>query len=95
MFDDLIRLDRLGFLEDLVGNAFGCGSAVRDIILDTEIVVRASGVVRGSEKDATVCLVFTNDVGGSRGRKDGVLADDEFGDTIGRADLQDGLDGLR
>ena len=48
----------------------------------------------GREENATVGLVLADNVGSGRGREDCVLADDELGHTVGRADLKDDLDGL-
>ena len=46
----------------------------------------------GSEEDTAVRLVLADDVrGGGRG-EDGILADDELGNAVGRANLQDSLD---
>ena len=36
-------------------------------------------------------FVFTNDVRCSWGGKDGILSNDEFGNTVGRTDLENGL----
>lgn len=94
-FNDLVAGDRLRLLKDLVGDILRSRTAVRDVVLDAEIRVRASGVVAGGEKDTAIRLVLADDVGSSGSREDGVLADDELGDTVRRADLQDGLDGLR
>ena len=48
----------------------------------------------GSEEDAAIGLVLADDVrGGGRG-EDGILANDELGNAVGRADLENGLDGF-
>ena len=38
--EDLVRLDRLGLLEDLLRNAFGRRATVLDVVLDTEVFGR-------------------------------------------------------
>lgn len=80
--NDLVAGDRLRLLKDLVGDILRSRTAVRDVVLDTEIRVRASGVVAGGEKNTAVRLVLADDVGSGGGREDGVLANDELGDTV-------------
>lgn len=94
MLDDLVGRDRLCLLIDLVSDVLWGGSTVRDIVFDTEVGIRASRVVRGSKEDTSICLVLADDVRRGGGREDRVLADDESSNTVGRADLKDGLDGL-
>lgn len=92
--DGLVASDRLRLFKNLVGHALWCRTTVRDIVFDTEIIVGTSRIVTSSEEDTTVSLILADDVRGRRGGKDGILADDELGDTIGRTDLQDSLHGF-
>ena len=48
----------------------------------------------GGEQDTAVRLVLSDDVGSSRGRKNGVLSNDELRHTVGRTYPQDRLDGF-
>ncbi len=93
--NDLVAGDSLRLFEDLVRDILRSRPAVRDVVLDTEIRVGSSRVVTGSKKNTTVRLVLADDVRGSGGREDGVLADDELRNTVSRTDLQNCLDGLR
>lgn len=94
VLNDLVGRDRLCLLIDLVGDVLWGGPTVRDIVFDTEVGIGASRVVRGSEEDTAIRLVLADDVRRGGGREDRVLADDESSNTVGRADLKDGLDGL-
>lgn len=82
MFDNLVDADGLGLLIDLIRDVFRSWSTVRDVVLDTEIVVGSTGVVTGGEEDTAVGLVLPDDVGSSRGGEDTVLSDDQFRNTI-------------
>lgn len=94
LLDDEVLRDVLRSLKHLVRHALGSGTTVRHVVLDTEVVVGASGVVAGGQEDTTVCLVLPDDVGGSGSGQDRVLSDDEPGDTIRRPNLEDDLHGL-
>jgi hypothetical protein len=50
--------------------------------------------VRGGEEDTSVGLVRPDDVRDGRGGEDGVVSDDELGDTVSGGETDDGLDGL-
>ena len=92
--DDLVGRDRLRLLKDLVRHVLWGWTTVRDVVFDTKIRVGASRVVRGGKEDTTIGLVLANNVRCSGGGEDRVLANDELSDTIGRTDLEDGLNGL-
>jgi hypothetical protein len=61
-FYDFVRCDRLGPFVNLVRDVLGCWTAVRDVVFDTEIIVRPSRVVTCSQKDAAIGLVLSDDV---------------------------------
>lgn len=67
---------------------------VSRVELDAKVVVRSSRVVRSGQEDTTVGLVGSDDVRGSRGREDRVVADDELGDTVTGGEADDGLASL-
>lgn len=48
----------------------------------------------GGEEDASVRLVLADHVGCGGSRENGVVSDDELGDTVGRADSENSLHGL-
>lgn len=49
----------------------------------------------GSQKNTTSGLAKADDMAGSRGRQDTILADEELLDTVGGTDLGNQLDNLR
>jgi hypothetical protein len=93
-FQNLVLCQSLRPLKDRLRHALGCGTTVGHIVLDTKVVVRATGVMACGEQDTTVSLVFPNDIGRGGGREDTVLADDELRHTVGCANLADRLDHL-
>jgi hypothetical protein len=92
--ENLVLGDGLSFLEDFVGDVLRSGATVRHVVLDTEVVVRSTRVVRCRKKDTTIGLVLPDDVGRGGSRKDPVGADDKLGHTVRGGDLDDSLDGL-
>jgi len=50
--------------------------------------------VGSGEKDTSVGLVGPDDVGDGRSGEDGIVSDDEFGDSVSSRETDDGLDGL-
>ena len=93
--DDLVPLDGLCDLVNLVRYTFRRGTTVRYVVLDSKVIIGSSGIVAGSEQDAAVRLVFANDIGCRRRRKNRILSNDELLHTVCRPDLQDSLNGLR
>ena len=93
-FDELILGDGLGLLEDLVGNTLGSGATVRHVILDAEVVVWSTRVMRGGEEDTTIGLVLPDDIRRGGSRENTVGADDELGHIVRGGDLDNDLDGL-
>ncbi len=57
--------------------------------------VRTTRVVAGGEQDTTSCLAEADDMAGSRGGQDTVLADEELLDAVGSANLGNQLDDFR
>lgn len=49
----------------------------------------------GSKQDPTGSFVLSDDIGCCGSGKNGILSDDEFGDTVCRPDFQDRLYGFR
>jgi hypothetical protein len=92
--EGLVRTDRLSLLVDLVRHALRSGSTILDVVLDTKVVIRSTGVVASSEKDTAVGLVLADDVRARGGREKAVLTDDEGLDTVGGADAKDRLNRL-
>lgn len=60
--------------------------------MDSELTTR---VVASSQKDTSGSLAQTDDMTGSRGGKNAILADDELLDTVGSTNLGNKLDNLR
>ena len=85
--DDLVCRDGLRLLVNGVRDALGCGTTVRHVVLDTEVGIGTSGIVGGSEEDAAIGLVLTDDVRGGRCGEDSVLTDDELSNAVGGANL--------
>jgi hypothetical protein len=93
-FEGLVRTDRLSLLVDLVRHALRSGSTILDVVLDTKVVIRSTGVVASSEKDTAVGLVLADDVRARGGREKTVLTNDEGLNTVGGADAKDRLNRL-
>jgi hypothetical protein len=89
--EGLVRTDRLSLLVDLVRHALRSGSTILDVVLDTKVIIRSTGVVASSEKDAAVGLVLADDVRARGGGEETVLTDDECLDTVSSADAEDRL----
>ena len=92
--ENLVLGDGLGLLKDFVGDVLRSGTTVGYIVLDTEVVVWSTGVVRRRKKDTTIGLVLPDDVRRGGSRKDPVSADDKLGHAVRGSDLDDNLDGL-
>ena len=92
--ENLVLCDGLGLLKYFVGDVLGSGATVRYIVLDTEVVVWSTGVVRRCKKDTTIGLVLPDDVRRGGSRKDPVSADDKLVHAVRGGDLDDNLDGL-
>jgi hypothetical protein len=88
---DLVGCDGLGGLVDLVGDAFRCRCTVCEVVLDTEVLVGASGIVASSQQDTTSGLAYADDVASSWCAEDAILADQQLLDTVGGTDLGDQL----
>ena len=87
----LVLLDLRGDFVDLVGNILGGRSTVGSVELDTEIVVRSTWVVRGSEEDTTVGLVGSDQGRNGWGGEDSVLANNDVLDTVTGSETEDDL----
>ena len=81
--------DSLCALKDSIGDALWGRPSILDVVLDTKVCVRTTGVVASSEENAASGLAQTNQVRGSRGRQNTILTDDELCDTIARRDTND------
>ena len=81
--------DGLCALEDGIGYALWSRSTILNVVLDTKVGVRTTGVVTSSEENAASGLAQTNQVRGSRGRQNTVLTDDELCDTIACRETND------
>jgi len=92
--DELVLLDGLGDLVDRVGHSLRRRSTVLHVVLDSEVGVGSSGVVRGSEEDTTGSLAVTDDMRDGGGGEDAVLSDDELRDAVTGGELDDLLDDL-
>jgi hypothetical protein len=92
--DNFVTRDRLGFLKDNVCNVLWSGSTIRDIVLDTKVVVGASRIVAGSQKNASSGFVLANYIRGSGCGQDAILSDNKLGDAVGRTNPKDDLDSL-
>lgn len=92
-FENLVGRDRLCDIVDLVSDVLRSRSAIRHVVLDSEIVVGATRVMARSEQDTAGRLVLANDIRGSGGREDTILANEEFRDAVGGGDAQDDVHG--
>lgn len=74
-----------------------CDLALAEAIAESKELhaVLTTGVVAGSQQNATGGLPYTDKITGSGGAQDAVLADKELLDAISGTDLSDLLDGLR
>lgn len=91
---DLVRGDGLGLLEHLVGDTLGRGSTVGQVVLDSKVLGGTAGVVAGGEEDTTGGLPDADQVAGSGGGHDAILADEELLHAVGRSDLCNDLGDL-
>ncbi len=57
-------VNRLGAGIDGIGDGFGCGAAVGDVVLDAEILVRPAGIVAGRQDQPAAGAIFADDVAG-------------------------------
>jgi hypothetical protein len=92
--DNLIPLDSLRDLIYLVRYIFRCGSAVRNVVFYSEVVIGASRIVARSEQDTTIRLVFADYIRCSRCRKNRIFPDNQLLHPVCRSDPQDSLNGL-
>lgn len=68
-FKYFIRFDGLGLFINLVRNAFGCWSSVRDVVFDPEVGVGTTRVVASSQKNSACSLILPDDIGGGGSRQ--------------------------
>ena len=80
-------------LIDRLGHLLGRRAAVRAVVLDAEVAVRAAGIVAGREDDAAERLVLADHGGGRGRRQQPALADQDAAEAVGGGHLEDGLDG--
>ena len=92
--NDLVLGDSLGDLVDPVGDFLWCGSTVGNVELDTEIVVRSTGVMTCREQDTTVGLFASDQGRNGRSREDGILTEDNVLNAITSRDSEDLLHSL-
>ena len=86
--------DRPASREHGVGQLLGRRPAVRRVVLDAEILVRAARIVAGRQDDAAEGAALADDMRGGRRRKDAALPDDDLAEAIGGSHADDGLDHL-
>ena len=89
--NNVVRANGLGPLENFIRNRLGSGPAIRDVVFDTEVIIRSSRVVRSGQQYATIGLVLPDDVRRCWSGQDRILSDDELLDTIARSEFDDGL----
>ncbi|KAH3672144.1 hypothetical protein WICPIJ_010138 [Wickerhamomyces pijperi] len=86
-------MDSKGKFNSSTKMALPSWATVGQVVLDPQIVLWATRVVRGSENDPTSDMaVRSDDVRSSRGRQKTILANNELLNTIGSTDLSDQLD---
>ena len=90
----VVNLDLLGQIVNPVGHLLGGRTSVIAVELDSEIVLRSTGVMRRSEQDSTIRLSRSDHGGCCGGREDGVLSYDKGGDTVTGGNPDDLLDGF-
>lgn len=72
---NLVRCDGLGCLVNFVGDAFGRRRTVGEVVFDAKVFLGTSWVVTGRQQDTTCSLSYPDDVAGSWGAEDAILAD--------------------
>ena len=77
---------------DPVGDLLGCGSTIRDVELDTKIVIGSTGVMARSQQDTTIGLLLPDQSRDSGGREDRVLSENNVLDSITGRKLENDLD---
>jgi hypothetical protein len=90
----LVLVDLARAVEDRLGDALRRRTAVADVVLDAEVLVRAAGVVAGREHDAAEGAVLADHVRGGGRRQDAALADQHPAEAVGGRHLQRDLDHL-
>ena len=86
--------DRLGVGVNRIGHLFRRGAAVRDVVLDAEVFVRAARVVTGRQDQAAQRLALADHVAGRRGGQDAALTDHHTGKAVRRRHADRDLDHL-
>mmetsp|Transcript_1872 Transcript_1872/g.3603 ORF Transcript_1872/g.3603 Transcript_1872/m.3603 type:complete len:592 (+) Transcript_1872:280-2055(+) len=79
---DAVLLDLLGDLEDLLGHVGDRRPTVGAVVLDTEVLLRASRVVRGGEDDATERLHVADERRHAGSGHQVALGDNHLADTV-------------
>lgn len=79
---------------DSIGHILGGRSTIGSVEFDTKVIIRTTGVVRSSEEDTAIGLEGSNKGRTSGGGEDGVLAENDVLDAVGRTDTEDNLGSL-
>ena len=90
--DVTIEVDILATQIDGVGKGFVGRSAIRHVVLDTEIALRTARIVAGRENDAAKRTMLANDRARCRRRENPVLPDHDSPETRRRGHAQNRLD---
>lgn len=87
----LVLLDILRHLVDGIRHLLRRRSTIRNVKLDSEVIIRSTGVVRCSKQDTAVRLPRTNNGGNSWGGDDGIFTNDDVLDPVCCGDTEDDL----
>ena len=91
---DMIRMNLTAALIDGLGDLFRRRPAVAGVVFDSEVALRAAGIVAGGQDDAAEGPGPADNTGDRRRREYAVLTDQDPAETVGGGDFENDLDGF-